>query len=263
MADTVTLAVTRYRPEQDAEPTVQTYEVPYRKDWVVLDALNYIKDRLDGTLSYRWSCRMGVCGSCGMMVNGEAKLTCATFLSHYKREPIRVEPLSYFPIIRDLVVDITDFLRKLKQVKPWIVRREEKPLAEGLSSVRPGSGQALLGTGEYRQTPEQLELYKQFSMCINCMLCYAACPGYGLEPSFLGPAVLALAQRYNHDSRDQAATERLERCSEHDGIWQCTFVGECSKVCPKNVDPAGAIQQYKLAGAVHWFQSLLLPWGTK
>ena len=123
MADTVTLAVTRYRPEQDAEPTVQTYEVPYRKDWVVLDALNYIKDKLDGTLTYRWSCRMGVCGSCGMMVNGEAKLTCATFLSHYKREPIRVEPLSYFPIIRDLVVDITDFLRKLKQVKPWIVRR--------------------------------------------------------------------------------------------------------------------------------------------
>ena len=263
MADTVTLAVTRYRPEQDAEPTVQTYEVPYRKDWVVLDALNYIKDRVDGTPSYRWSCRMGVCGSCGMMVNGEAKLTCATFLSHYKREPIRVEPLSYFPIIRDLVVDITDFLTKLKKVKPWIVREKEKPLAEGPSTLRPGSGQALLGTGEYRQTPEQLELYKQFSMCINCMLCYAACPVYGLEPSFLGPAVLALAQRYNHDSRDQAATERLERCSEHDGIWQCTFVGECSKVCPKNVDPAGAIQQYKLAGAVHWFQSLLLPWGTK
>jgi len=255
MPDTVELTVTRYRPEQDSAPTAQTYEVPLREDWVVLDALNYIKDRLDGSLTYRWSCRMGVCGSCGMMVNGEAKLTCATFLSHYGRGPIRVEPLSYFPIIRDLVVDITDFLRKLKAVKPWIVREKAKPLAEGPS--------ALLGTGEYRQTPAQLDLYKQFSMCINCMLCYAACPVYGLEPSFLGPAVLALAQRYNRDSRDQAAEERLERCSEIDGIWQCTFVGECSKVCPKNVDPAGAIQQYKLAGAVHWFKSLLLPWGTR
>ena len=247
MADTVTLAVARYRPEQEVEPTVQTYEVPYRKDWVVLDALNYIKDKLDGSLSFRWSCRMGVCGSCGMMVNGTPQLTCAAFLSDSLPGPIRVEPLSYFPVMRDLVVDITDFLRKLKRVKPWIVRAEEKPLTEG----------------EYRQTPEQLDLYKQFSMCINCMLCYAACPVYGLEPGFLGPAVIALAQRYDRDSRDQAAQERLEICSERDGIWQCTFVGECTKVCPKNVDPAGAIQQYKLSSAAHWLKSLLLPWGGR
>ena len=247
MPETIKLAITRYRPEQDAEPSTQTYDVPFRRDWVVLDALNYIKDQLDGTLSFRWSCRMGVCGSCGMMVNGEPKLTCAAFLRDCGPGPVRVEPLRFFPIIRDLVVDITDFLSKLKKVKPWVVRAAEPPLEQG----------------EYKQTPEQLDLYKQFSMCINCMLCYAACPVYGLEPSFLGPAVLALAQRYNHDSRDQAAAERLERCSEHDGIWQCTFVGECSKVCPKNVDPAGAIQQFKLAGAVHWFKSLLLPWGTR
>ena len=83
MADTITLEVTRYRPEEGKEPTFQSFQVPFRKDWVVLDALNYIKDNLDGSLSYRWSCRMGVCGSCGMMVNGEPKLTCATFLSHY------------------------------------------------------------------------------------------------------------------------------------------------------------------------------------
>jgi fumarate reductase iron-sulfur subunit len=247
MAESITLVVTRYRPEVETEPTVQSYEVPYQKDWVVLDALNYIKDRLDGSLSFRWSCRMGVCGSCGMMVNGTPKLTCAAFLSDYLPGPVRVEPLEYFPIMRDLVVDITDFLEKLKSIKPWVVRDQDKPLSEG----------------EYLQTPEQLDAYKQFSMCINCMLCYAACPIYGLEPSFVGPATIALAQRYNLDSRDLGGQARLDILSQKDGMWECTFVGECTKVCPKNVDPAGAIQQYKLAGAAEWFKSVLLPWGTK
>src|SRR2546425_3746965 len=128
---TITLAVARYRPEEESEPTFQNYEVPYRKDWVVLDALNYIKDKLDGSLSYRWSCRMGVCGSCGMMVNGAPKLTCATFLSAFLPGPIRVEPLRYFPVVRDLVVDITDFMRKLKEVKSWLIPKRDKPVSEG------------------------------------------------------------------------------------------------------------------------------------
>ena len=241
MPETVKLSVARYRPEEESRPSFSEYEVPYRKDWAVLDALNYIKDKLDGSLSFRWSCRMGVCGSCSMMVNGYPKLSCATFLVDYLPGPIRVEPLRYFPIVRDLVVDISDFMRKLKKVKPWILRAREKPFAEG----------------EYLQTPAQLEEYKQFSMCINCTLCYAACPVYGLEPSFIGPAVIALAQRYNRDSRDEGARERMGILSERDGMWQCTFVGECTKVCPKHVDPAGAIQQYKLAGVGHWFKSLL------
>src|SRR2546422_4921290 len=130
MAETITLEVARYRPEQETEPTFESFEAPFRNDWVVLDALNYIKDQLDGSLSYRWSCRMGVCGSCGMMVNGEPKLTCATFLSHYLPGPVRVEPLRYFPVVRDLVIEMTDFLVKLKSVKPWIVRQQEKPRSE-------------------------------------------------------------------------------------------------------------------------------------
>jgi fumarate reductase iron-sulfur subunit len=248
MADTITLEVMRYRPEQETEPIFQGYEVPFREDWVVLDALNYIKDRLDGSLSYRWSCRMGVCGSCGMMVNGEPKLTCAAFLSDYLPGPVRVEPLRYFPIMRDLVIDMTDFMGKLQRVKPWIIRREaEKPPSHG----------------EYLQTPEELDIYKQFSMCINCMLCYAACPVYGLDPQFIGPAAIALAQRYNMDSRDRGTDQRLDILSQHEGIWGCTFVGECSKVCPKEVDPAGAIQQYKLTATKEWFKAFLLPWSTK
>ena len=247
MAEKITLEIARYSPERDEKPAFERYEAPYRKDWVVLDALNYVKDKVDGSLSFRWSCRMGICGSCGMMVNGEPKLTCAAFLSDYAPGPVRVEPLRYFPVIRDLVIEMTDFLKKLKKSKPWIIRKEQKPLAGG----------------EYLQTPQQLDAYKQFSMCINCLLCYAACPVYGLDPLFSGPAAIALAQRYNMDSRDQGASERTDILSQHDGIWGCTFVGECTKVCPKNVDPAGAIQQYKLTATMEWFKSFLMPWGAK
>jgi fumarate reductase iron-sulfur subunit len=248
MADTITLQVARYRPEEDSAVSFQEYEVPCPKEWVVLDGLNYVKDRLDGTLSYRWSCRMGICGSCGMTVNGEPKLTCATFLTDYAPGPVRVEPLQNFPVIRDLIVEIGDFMQKLTSVKPWIIRKDnqEKPLSDG----------------EYRQTPQELEEYKQYSMCINCMLCYAACPIYGLDPNFIGPAAIALAQRYNLDGRDQGAPERLQILSEHEGIWGCTFVGECTKVCPKHVDPAGAIQRYKLDASVAWLKSFFMPRGA-
>ena len=237
------MQVTRYRPEEESSATVQEYEVPCSRDWVVLDGLNYIKDRLDGSLTYRWSCRMGICGSCGMTVNGEPKLTCETFLSEYGHGPVKVEPLRNFPVIRDLVVEIGDFMRKLVSVKPWIIRNKEK----------------LLSDGEYLQTPDELDEYKQFGMCINCMLCYSACPIYGLEPGFIGPAAIALAQRYNLDSRDEGSAERLAVLSEHDGIWGCTFVGECTEVCPKHVDPAGAIQRYKLTAALDNLKSFVIP----
>ena len=247
MTEKIVLQVTRYRPEQEAEPTIQEYEVPFAKDWVLLDALNYIKDNIDGSLSYRWSCRMGICGSCGMMVNGEPELTCAKFVSEYAPGPVRIEPLRYFPVIRDLTTDMTDFMEKLKSVKPWIIRKDEKSISEG----------------EYLQSPEEMDHYKQFSMCINCMLCYAACPVYGLDQAFTGPAAIALAQRYNMDSRDQGSGERLDVLSDHEGVWGCTFVGECTKVCPKNVDPAGAIQQYKVTATMDWFKSFIMPRGAE
>src|SRR5215216_7233828 len=125
MADKITMQVSRYRPEEETGATVQEYEVPCPKDWVVLDGLNYIKDRLDGSLSFRWSCRMGVCGSCGMTVDGEPKLTCGTFLSDYEPGPVTIEPLSNFPVVRDLVVDLSDFMAKLPRVKPWIINPED------------------------------------------------------------------------------------------------------------------------------------------
>ncbi len=244
---TITLEVLRYRPGRDQAPVFQAYQVPYREDWVVLDALNYIKDQMDGTVSYRWSCRMGVCGSCGMMVNGAPKLSCAAFLKDYYPATVRVEPLAHFPIERDLVIAQDDFMQKLSAVKPWIIREDERPLTEG----------------EYRQTPVELDRYKQFSMCINCLLCYAACPVYELEPHFVGPAAIALAARYNMDSRDEGREQRQEIVAGPDGVWDCTLVGECTTVCPKDVDPASAIQQGKLSSALDWVKGVMLPWGKR
>jgi succinate dehydrogenase iron-sulfur subunit len=240
---TMTLKVARYRPEHQPEPYFDEYEVPYREDMVVLDALNHIKDEIDGSVAYRWSCRMGVCGSCGMMVNYKPRLTCSTFLREFYPAPIVVEPLENFPIIRDLVVDITDFLEKLQEVKPWIVPKRETPVEQG----------------EYLQSPEEVERYKQFSMCINCMICYSACPVYAKDPEFLGPAVLALAHRYNLDSRDRGLDERIDIIGVDRGIWDCTFVGECSVVCPKDVDPAAAIQRTKVAATTTGMTYFLWP----
>ena len=132
---------------------------------------------------------------------------------------MRIEPLANFPIERDLVVDLSDFIEKLERIKPYIIPKEEKKDDE-----------------EYLQTPTQLEKYHQFSGCINCGLCYAACPQYKLNKEFIGPAVIALAYRYNLDSRDAGMKQRLELLNQESGVWSCTFVGYCSQVCPKGVD---------------------------
>ncbi len=243
----ITLEIFRYHPENDDRPRFQSYDVPYHDDWVVLDAINWIKDEIDGTLTYRWSCRMGVCGSCGMMVNDEPLLTCAAFLRDYYPNPIRVEPLVNFPVERDLVIAMDGFMEKLRTVKPYIIRDDVNDTSQGA----------------FEQSPAELAKYKQFTMCINCMLCYAACPVMSNEPEFLGPAALALGHRYNKDSRDQGAAERMEKMMEHEALWGCTFVGECSEVCPKNVDPAGAIQRSKVANMKQWYMKMLMPWGGR
>ena len=112
---------------------------------------------------------------------------------------------------------------------------------------------------EYLQSPAELARYKQYTLCINCMLCYAACPIYSLDSEFVGPAAIALAQRYNLDSRDQGRHQRQEVIASHEGIWECTFVGECSVVCPKDVDPAAAIQRAKVSSTIDWFKEIFVP----
>ena len=243
---TVDLEVLRYRPEQDTEPVWQRYTVPFSADLSVLQALQHVKDELDGTLSYRWSCRMAICGSCGMMVNGKPKLACETFVRDLLPGPIRIEALAHFPIERDLVVNAEGFIRKLESIKPYLIPKEPRTLAQG----------------EYVQTPLELERIEQFSSCINCMLCYAACPQFGLNPNFTGPAAIALLHRYNDDSRDGGRAQRMAVLNAEDGVWSCTAVGYCSEVCPKHVDPANAVNQNKVNSAKDYFLRFLQPKGA-
>lgn len=238
----ITIEILRYRREDDDAPYWQSYEIPYRHDLSVLEALNYIKDHVDPTISYRWTCRMAVCGSCGMMVNNEPKLACETFLRDYFPNKVRLEALKNFDIERDLVVDIEPFMDKFVAIQPYVVNAmtgNKEAIEKNVDAKHTST----------KQTPEQLAKFKQYTMCINCLLCYAACPQMGLAPEFLGPAAIAMAQRYNKDTRDSGKAERFEVLNQKDGVWPCTFVGYCSKVCPKSVDPAAAIQQAKLEGS--------------
>ena len=132
----ITIDCLRYDPETDDEPRRQIYQVPFTDDMSVLQGLQYIKDQLDGSLTFRWSCRMAICGSCGMMLNDVPALSCQTFLRDYHPGGLRVDPLSHFPIMRDLVIDQTDFLRKLEAIKPYIIPRDPRSVAEARTCRR-------------------------------------------------------------------------------------------------------------------------------
>ena len=233
--NTITIECLRYHPESDAEPRFESWPVPFTDDMSVLQGLQYIKDHLDGSLTFRWSCRMAICGSCGFVLNGVPRLGCETFLRDYHPGTLRVEPLSHFPIVRDLAIDQSDFLKKLDSVKPYL--------------INPGTPEK----GTFVQTPKQMDEYYQYSKCINCLLCYAACPQYGLNSAFAGPGAMALLHRYNADSRDAGKAERMEVVNTEDGVWGCTLVGYCSEVCPKAVDPARAINQNKIESTKDYF----------
>jgi fumarate reductase iron-sulfur subunit len=240
---TIEIRVLRYHPQRDERPAWQSYTVPFTDDMSVLQGLLYIKDAIDGTLTFRWSCRMAICGSCGMMIDGKPRLACETFLRDLAADAVRIEALAHFPIERDLVVSAGEFVSKLESIKPYLIPKEPRALAEG----------------EYLQTPAELERYEQFSACINCMLCYAACPEYGLNRDFTGPGVLALLHRYNADSRDGGRAERMPILNAEEGVWSCMAVGYCSEVCPKQVDPAHAVNQNKAVSAADYFRRLLRP----
>ncbi len=240
----VVFRVHRYQPQGTKGPYWQEFRFPYRDDMVVLDGLTHIKDWIDPTLTFRWSCRMGICGSCGMDVNGKPKLTCGTYIKDVARGGVvTVEPLTAFNTIKDLVTDFDPFMRHFHSVKPWIIRDKDEPLSKG----------------EYLQYPDEVESYRQQTLCINCTLCYAACPVFQADDRFTGPASLAMALRYIRDSRDQGAEERMHALNTSHGIWACTFVGECSVVCPKDVDPAAAIQTLKQLATIRQMRRLLVP----
>ena len=220
------VSVYRYNPETDREPYMQDVEVnlPEGKDLMVLDVLNLIKDK-DQTLSYRRSCREGVCGSDGMNMNGKNGLACITPVSEVvKHGKLVVRPLPGLPVIRDLVVDMSVFYKQYQRIKPYLL------------NSTPASGRERL------QSPEERAKLDGLYECILCACCSTSCPSFWWNPEkFVGPAGLLQAYRFLADSRDEATEERLAGLDDPFSVFRCRGIMNCVSVCPKGLNPTKEI----------------------
>ena len=220
------VSIYRYNPETDSEPYMQDVEVDTGgKDLMVLDVLSLIKEQ-DPTLSYRRSCREGVCGSDGMNINGKNGLACVTAISDVVKgnKPLVVRPLPGLPVIRDLVVDLTLFYKQYEKIKPYLINDTPAPAIERL------------------QSPEERDKLDGLYECILCACCSTACPSFWWNPDkFVGPSGLLQAYRFLIDSRDTATTERLADLNDPFSLFRCRGIMNCVDVCPKGLNPTKAI----------------------
>ena len=209
------------------ERALREYEIDAPEEATLLDCLDIVKDRHDGTLAYRKSCRMMICGSCGMRMDGAAVLACQVRMydvANAGRVPV-ISAMGNLPIVRDLVVDMNPFWEKFRAMKPWLQPGYEEP-PEGR---------------EYIVSQERMNVIHKESLCINCGCCVSECNAMESSPAFLGPQALAKGMRFVGDARDAATVERLEDYSGEHGIWECTRCYFCNERCPKGVDPRDAI----------------------
>lgn len=219
--------VYRYNPETDAKPRMQDYTLAMdARGKMVLDALLAIKAQ-DDSLAFRRSCREGVCGSDGLNINGVNALACVTPIAGL-RQPIEIRPLPRLPVIRDLVVDLSQFYRHYRAVKPYLINFDPEPERERLQSPA-----------------ERAELDGLYE-CILCACCTTACPSFWWNPErFLGPAALLQAYRFIADSRDQATEARLDFLEDPYRLFRCRTIMNCVEVCPKGLNPTAAIGKIK------------------
>ena len=220
-------SIYRFDPDRDREPRMQDYDVALRAgDHMLLDALLRIRET-DDSLSFRRSCREGICGSDGMNVNGRNRLACITELRTLS-EPVVLRPLPGQPVIRDLVVDLTQFFAHYESIRPWV--HDDRPMPER----------------ERLQSPSQRAELDGLYECILCACCSTACPSYWWNPDkFIGPAGLLQAYRFIVDSRDQASEERLDFLEGPFRLYRCRTIMNCSEVCPKGLSPSHAIERIR------------------
>jgi len=218
----VEFKVKRFDPEHNKGYLSTYYKVPILPGMTILDALLYIKDKVDGTLTFRHSCRMGQCGSCGVLVNGKPMLACYTQVLQLGMDVLEIEPLPNLPVTKDLVVDIHPFLEKFVKIKPVLMRAEGE----------------LRKPTEFVQLPSDLKKYWNESICVKCSLCHASCPA-AIDMKFLGPSGLTTNYRFIVDTRDKGLSERLKTASET--IWLCTSCSSCTLSCPKEIDCASRL----------------------
>ncbi len=227
----VTYRIRRFDPERDSTPHWEEYRVPSNPGMTVLEGLWKVKETQAPTLAWRSSCRMGVCGSCGMLINGRPRLACNTQVSDLDGGTVVIAPLPNFDIVRDLVPELAPMFDTHAAMMPYVVREDVQEREHP--------------TGEFWQSAHELEEYLQFTYCIKCGCCMAACPTLATDARYLGPMPLAQAQRYNIDTRDDGRFERARTTGDAHGAFRCHYAGECSRACPKGVDPAKAIQHLK------------------
>jgi len=221
------LSIYRYDPDKDEKPRMQDYDIPLEPtDRMLLDALVRIKTH-DDSLAFRRSCREGVCGSDAMNINGKNGLACITKIADLK-EPVVIRPLPGMPVIRDLIVDMSQFFKQYNSIKPYVVNNDPPPEKERL------------------QTPEDRDELNGLYECILCACCTTACPSFWWNPDkYVGPAGLLQAYRFIVDSRDQATNERLDNLDDPYRLFRCHTIMNCVDVCPKGLNPSQAIGKIK------------------
>jgi succinate dehydrogenase / fumarate reductase iron-sulfur subunit len=223
-------SIYRYNPDVDAKPYMKEYslEVPEGSDMMVLDALILLKEQ-DPTLSFRRSCREGVCGSDGLNMNGKNGLACITPLSDVKKTVIVLRPLPGLPVVRDLIIDMTQFYNQYEKIKPYLINDGQNPPAR-----------------EHLQSIEEREKLDGLYECILCACCSTSCPSFWWNPDkFIGPAGLLHAYRFLIDSRDTATEERLDGLQDAYSVFRCHGIMNCVDVCPKGLNPTKAIGSIK------------------
>lgn len=225
----LTVSIYRYDPELDSKPRMQKYEVDTQKvtGKMLLDVICYIKDHLDDSLSFRRSCREGVCGSDGMNINGKNGLACITKIVDLPKKVV-LRPLPGLPVIRDLVVDMQPFYTQYEKAEPYLQNDEPLPAKERL------------------QSPEDRAKLDGLYECILCACCSTSCPSFWWNPDkFMGPAALLQANRFVQDSRDTATSKRLSKLSDPFSLFRCHGIMNCVSVCPKGLNPTKAISELR------------------
>ena len=220
--------VYRWSPDDGANPTIDTYEVDLDKCGpMVLDALIKIKNEIDQTLTFRRSCREGICGSCAMNIDGQNTLACTKGIDEVKGD-VKIYPLPHMPVIKDLVPDLTNFYAQHAFIEPWLQTKSATP------------------EKEWRQSHEDREKLDGLYECILCACCSTSCPSYWWNGDrYLVPAALLQAYRWLIDSRDEATGERLDDLEDPFRLYRCHTIMNCAKTCPKGLNPAKAIAEIK------------------
>jgi len=223
---TVTLRIQRFNPDTDKKPYLKEFKVRWEQGMTVLDALHKIKTEQDGSVTYRRSCRHGICGSCAININGKNLLACHTPLRSVldRKGRATIRPLPYLPIIKDLVVDRTSFWEQYLRVKPWLIPPEDIP------------------EKEFRISPEEVAALQKAETCIMCGACYSACSVIGMTKEYIGPHALLKAFLRVLDPRDSGPEERLADLAGGDGVYRCHTIFNCIDACPKDLDPTKAIE---------------------